>query len=122
MSETSKKFDYLRFFRALDSTREAKKKNWKEVAAETGVSASTLTRLSQGRGLDAPGLAALCAWSGLDATDFSDVQKEEAEPLALLTNFIAKDKRLSAEGRAALEEVVRTTYRRLLVTNASKRK
>ena len=44
-------FDLGKFHAALNAQREAKGLNWKEVAEESGVSASTLTRMSQGSGL-----------------------------------------------------------------------
>jgi transcriptional regulator with XRE-family HTH domain len=42
-------FDVEAFFAALDAHRQAKKLTWKQVAPETGVSASTLTRIAQGK-------------------------------------------------------------------------
>jgi transcriptional regulator with XRE-family HTH domain len=69
-------FDVDAFFAALDAHRQAKKRTWKQVAAETGVSASTLTRMAQGRKPDVDGLAALLRWSGLKAEDFRDYRSE----------------------------------------------
>src|SRR6516225_8882109 len=63
-------FDADAFHAALDGARRAKAMNWKEVAAASGVSASTLTRMAQGKRPDVDGLAALVAWSGLNADDF----------------------------------------------------
>ena len=63
-------FDIAGFHAALDAQRSSKGLNWKEVSAQSGVSASTLTRMSQGRRPDIDGLALLLAWSGLDASNF----------------------------------------------------
>jgi hypothetical protein len=63
-------FDVDAFFRALDSVRQSKELRWAQVATESGLSASTLTRMSQGKRPDIDGLAALCAWSGLSADDY----------------------------------------------------
>ena len=63
-------FDSDAFYSAIDGARRARKLNWKQVAAESGVSASTLTRMAQGARPDVDSLAALAAWSGLDADDY----------------------------------------------------
>jgi transcriptional regulator with XRE-family HTH domain len=63
-------FDSEAFYEALDAVRQVKNLNWKQVAAESGVSASTLTRMAQGRRPDVNGLAALSAWSGLISDDY----------------------------------------------------
>jgi transcriptional regulator with XRE-family HTH domain len=56
-------FDAQGFHRALDAVRAARRLNWKLVAEESGVSASTLTRLAQGRRPDVDSLAALVGWA-----------------------------------------------------------
>jgi transcriptional regulator with XRE-family HTH domain len=43
----------------------------RDVAAETGLSPSTLTRLSQGQKPDADGLVTLLAWLKAEATEFA---------------------------------------------------
>src|SRR5213078_1595384 len=77
-------FDTEAFFAALDVVRQNRGKTWKEVAGESGVSASTLTRMAQGKRPDVDGLAALLAWSGLRADDFmkTDQKRAAVEPLA----------------------------------------
>ncbi len=108
-------FDSGGFYEALDAARRAKKLNWKQVAAESGVSASTLTRMAQGRRPDVDGLAALASWSGLRADDYvrSDTERPEPEPLAMISTYLRSDKNLTAEAAAALDEVVKATYERL---------
>ncbi|MGC4174486.1 helix-turn-helix domain-containing protein [Demequina sp.] len=110
-------FDAEVFYEALDSVRVARKLNWKQVAAESGVSASTLTRMAQGRRPDVDGLAALAAWSGLSADDYvrSDEDVPEAEPLAMISTYLRSDKNLSPEAATALDELVRATYQRLRI-------
>lgn len=108
-------FDNEAFFEALNSHRLAKGLTWKQVAAETGISASTLTRMAQGKRPDVDGLAALLKWSGLKAEDFIEGDsKAVPEPLARITSILRSDPRLSAAGKKALEGVVRATYRGLL--------
>ena len=102
----------------------ARSKNWKQVAAETGVSASTLTRMAQGRRPDAASLAALSAWAGLNPSDFVDAPYKghtrnrwpKSRPCSVL---IPNLDRQSAE---AVEAIVRAAYERLrkaeeLITN-----
>jgi len=108
-------FDSEGFYQSLDAVRQAKRLNWKQVAAEAGVSASTLTRMAQGRRPDVDGLAALSAWSGLSPDDFvrSEHSRAEQEPLAMISTYLRSDKNLSPEAAAALDEVIKATYERL---------
>ena len=109
------RFDSEGFYEALDATRRARNLNWKQVATESGVSPSTLTRMAQGRRPDVDGLAALVSWSGLKIDDFvrSETQQRESEPLAMISTHLRNDKNLSPEAAAALDEVVKLTYQRL---------
>lgn len=108
-------FDSDAFYEALDAVRQARKLNWKQVAAESGVSASTLTRMAQGKRPDVDGLAALASWSGLAADDFvrSEDQRPAVEPLAQITTYLRSDRNLSPEAATALDELIKVTYERL---------
>lgn len=108
-------FDTGAFYDALDAARISKTLNWKQVAAASGVSASTLTRMAQGKRPDVDGLAALSAWSGLTADDFvrSDDDRVEAEPLAKIITYLRSDKNLSPEAATAIDELIKATYERL---------
>jgi transcriptional regulator with XRE-family HTH domain len=108
-------FDGTGFYDALDSQRRARNLNWKQVAAESGVSASTLTRMAQGKRPDVDGLAALASWSGLNADDFirSDGERRDPEPLAKITTYLRSDKNLTPEAATALDQVIKATYERL---------
>lgn len=109
-------FDASAFFSALDAQRAAQRLTWKDVAAQSGVSASTLTRMAQGRRPDVDSLAALVAWSGLIADDFirvSETDKIQPEALAVISTHLRADKNLTEEGAIALEELIKATYQRL---------
>jgi transcriptional regulator with XRE-family HTH domain len=108
-------FDAGAFYEALDAARQAKKMNWKQVAQTSGVSASTLTRMAQGKRPDVDGLAALTTWSGLSADDFvrSDETRPEPEPLAQITTYLRSDRNLTPEAATALDELIKSTYERL---------
>lgn len=110
-------FDNGAFFSALDAHRSSKKLTWKQVAEQSGVSASTLTRIAQGRRPDVDSLAALTSWSGLNADDYvrdpAERQKEQPETLAVISTYLRADPNLTPEGAVALEEVIRATYTRI---------
>jgi transcriptional regulator with XRE-family HTH domain len=110
-----KGFDGDAFYRALEATVAARSKNWKQVAAETGVSASTLTRMAQGRKPDAASLAALSAWAGLNPSDFvqAPYKAARAEAMAQISTLLRADPNLDAEGAEAVEAIVRAAYERL---------
>ena len=107
------KFDGGAFFAALDAERQARHRTWKQVAEECGISASTLSRMSQGKHPDVNGLAALSAWSGLDVDRFvrSAAAKEEPEPLAVISSCLHSDPRLNKEAAVALDQMVKAAYR-----------
>lgn len=115
MSMEDKGFKGEAFYRALESTVAARSKNWKQVAAETGVSASTLARMGQGRKPDAASLAALSAWAGLNPSDFVDApyKVSRPEPMAQISSLLRSDPNLDAEGAEAVEAIVRAAYERL---------
>src|SRR5437868_15285981 len=115
MAGEDKGFDGDAFYRALVATVTARSKNWKQVAAETGVSASTLTRMSQGRRPDAGSLAALSAWAGLNPSDFVKATYRKPRPAALsqISSLLRNDPHLEKGAADALEAIIRTAYERL---------
>ena len=90
----------------------------KKVADAAGVSASTLTRMAQGRRPDVDSLAALLRWSGLEASDFIRLDGRPAKsltatPLAMISTYLRSDPNLSKESAIALDELIKATYQRL---------
>ena len=108
-------FDASAFYDALDGQRQGRRLNWKQVAAESGVSASTLTRMAQGKRPDVDGLAALASWSGLTVDDYvrSDEKRPEPESLAKITTYLRSDRNLSPESATALDQMIKSAYERL---------
>jgi transcriptional regulator with XRE-family HTH domain len=108
-------FEMRSFFAALDAERRSRNLNWKEVAAEAGISASTLTRMSQGRRPDVDGLASLLAWSGLEMSDYirQEVPERHPETLARISTQIRADPRLSDESATALEQIITAAYQQM---------
>ena len=118
MNDRTNRFDVAALHAALDSCQpRSRRLTWKEVAAESGVSASTLTRLSQVRQPDVNSLAALTSWLGMSADHFMRGQRIEhfgdASPLAQISSILHRDPHLNPEGSIALEELIRATYSRL---------
>ena len=115
MSKKSGHFDAMGFYQALDATRAARGITWRKVAVESGVAASTLTRMAQGKRPDVDSLAALTAWSGLSADDF--VRGAEAatqpEPLAMISAYLRSDASLSPKAASALAEIIKVSYDQL---------
>lgn len=103
------------FYRALEATVVGRSKNWKQVATETGVSTSTLTRMSQGRKPDAASLAALSAWAGLNPSDFvrTPYRAARPEPMAQISTLLRTDPNLGPQAAEAMEAIVRAAYEQL---------
>jgi transcriptional regulator with XRE-family HTH domain len=114
MAAENKGFDGDAFYRALETTVITRSKTWKQVAVETGVSASTLARMAQGRRPDAASLAALSAWAGLNPSDFVDAPYKVTRPesMAEISTLLRGDPNLDAQGAEALEAIVRAAYER----------
>ena len=108
-------FDAQAFYSALDTERLARRKSWKQVANESGVSASTLTRMGQGKRPDLDSLGLLTAWSGLDVDGFVIGKNRESvtEPLTKMTALLRADRNLTKEGAATLEAIIKSAYEHL---------
>ena len=104
-------FNLDKFHAALNAQRVAKGLTWKEVAQQSGVSASTLTRMGQGKRPDVDGFALLLAWSGLDALQFVPTANEP-EPMAKIAANLRADRQLSEESAKALEDIIQVAYER----------
>ena len=103
-------FDFAAFYKALSATVTARNTNWKTVSEETGVSQSTLSRMSKDRQPDAASLTALAAWSGLNPVDFTTAPKNNPEPVAMISRLLRADPNLDDAGADALEAIIKTAY------------
>jgi transcriptional regulator with XRE-family HTH domain len=109
-------FDVEALQSALDGERIARDLNWKDVSAESGVSASTLTRLSQGKRPDVDSLTALTHWLGLSADRFMRLPQKGfggASPLARISSILRDDPNLNKDAATALDQLIKSTYARL---------
>lgn len=109
-------FNVGAFYGALDSERHSRNLTWKQVAAEAGVSASTLTRMAQGKRPDADGLASLLGWGGLNMDTFiAGGATTHAAPDALtqISAYLRADPNLTPESADALDRLLRVSYEQL---------
>lgn len=109
-------FNLEAFLAALDTERLARRKNWKQVAEESKVPASTLSRMKQGKRPDVDSFAKLLAWSSLKAETFikSENLPSTATSLSEITALLRADPKLSDESKRTLEHVINSTYSALL--------
>jgi len=111
------RFDNEAFFAALNAERLSRRLNWKDVAQEAGIQASTISRMSQGKKPDINGLAALLDWSNLKAEMFVRGSKApEALPISRITALLRADPSLTADNARVLERIIHTTYETLRET------
>ena len=60
------RFDFQKFYQAVNAKREERAASWRQVAREIGIGKSTLARMAQNKRPDADGLAALSFWAQLN--------------------------------------------------------
>jgi transcriptional regulator with XRE-family HTH domain len=116
-------FDVSALYAALDSERIARHLTWKDVSAASGVSASTLSRLSQGKRPDVDSLAALTAWLQMSADRFMGQRAMafgSGSPLTQISSILRDDPDLNDDAAAALDEMIKATYARLRATKKAK--
>ncbi len=99
---------------ALDSERRAREISWRQLAAEAGVSPSTLTRMQQGKSPDMNTFTALTRWLVIPAERFyvKSTQPRSAEdPLAVISTLLRGKKKLSPKAMVALQELVNASIK-----------
>lgn len=109
-------FDNQAFWIALENTRISRNLSWRQVAEKSGVSASTLTRISQGKRPDMDSFSALIYWSGLDSQRFvgkSDDDSSGGDALAQISLYLKEDRNLTPEASKILEAMVQAVYQQM---------
>ena len=108
------RFDAQRFFVALDVERKNRSLTWKKVANQAEVSASSLTRMAQGKRPDVDTMAALATWGRLRVDEF--IEHHEPAPqgssLARITTYLRADPQLSSQAADAIETLLRVAMER----------
>jgi len=74
------KFDFEKFYQAVNAKRTARAASWRQVAREVGIGKSTLARMSQNKRPDADGLATLSWWAELNPADFVCADQPDVSP------------------------------------------
>jgi transcriptional regulator with XRE-family HTH domain len=72
------RFDFEKFYQAVNARRETRAISWRQVAREVGIGKSTLARMAQNKRPDADGLATLSFWAGLNPADFVSAEPPAA--------------------------------------------
>ncbi len=109
-----KKLDLETLVAALDAERREQELSWRQVAAAAGVSASTLTRMQQGKRPDVDTFAALVQWLGMPADEFlvaPDGGRKPARPSSRAKTLLRAKKELSAGAADALMDLLRAAER-----------
>jgi len=90
------KFDFQKFYQAVNARRTERAASWRQVAREIGIGKSTLARMAQNKRPDADGLAALSYWAELNPADFVSV-----DPPVSLSNGAPDDRAMPAGSMTA---------------------
>jgi transcriptional regulator with XRE-family HTH domain len=88
------RFEFERFYQAVNAKREERAASWRQIAREIGIGKSTLARMAQNKRPDADGLAALSFWAELNPADF--VVPEQPGVSAVLDCAVSAANPLSA--------------------------
>ena len=92
------RFDFEKFYQAVNAKRTARSASWRQVAREVGIGKSTLARMSQNKRPDADGLAALSFWAELNPADFVFIEALVEQPVASALRVSAVDECPAARG------------------------
>ena len=65
-----KRFDSAALFKAIDDQRRSRDMTWNAVAAEIGVSVSTIKRTRQGGRMEVDGMLAMVGWLSVPVEHF----------------------------------------------------
>ncbi len=109
-------FDVDAFYEGLDNVRKTGKLTWKKVADKAGVSASTLTRMAQGKRPDIDSMAALATWSNLNVDNYivgHNQVKTAQNSIEEVSALFRADPSLDPNAAAAIEAIVRAAHEKL---------
>lgn len=100
---------------ALDAAREAQQLSWRQLAKELGVSASSISRMSNGLKPDVSAFAAMTAWLRMPAETFfvgATSDKDDPELVASLVPLLRARRDLKEADVAYLEQVIGAAAKR----------
>ena len=114
MRAKSTRFDILGFHKSVDGARRALNLNWKQVAEQTGVGPSTLTRIARGKAPDAVALAVLARWANVNPTIFltDPITPATKSSLGEVLALVRKEESLADDVKGVLENVITSAMER----------
>lgn len=121
MNPRNSAFDLSALHRSLDAARQNRDLTWAAMAAEVGVSASTIRRLEAAADAEADGVLTLIAWLGLHPESFvpgATIPDRSVEPLRSQVVRVDMDA-VRAANPAVKWRGSRTTIQRLAQQAAS---
>lgn len=113
-------FDAERFFRDVDRRRRDQDLSWRGLGSELSISASTFSRLSQGRRPDVDTFLTLLEWLESPADVYltgADRPVAAPDTLTQVLALLRSDSTLDPDAADAIEDIVRVAYRRLSASN-----
>ena len=114
-------FDPIALYDLVDDIRTSRGLTWATMSEQAGVSASTMTRMSQGRSPDVHGLVAILAWGGLDANEVLKLKPSVSiDTISGIRLSLRNDDRLSDIHAETIGDTVRTLYARLARPDSSR--
>ena len=110
-----KGFNARAFYEVLEQVVTARSVTWRELARDTGITPSTLSRMARGKWPDAAGLAALSAWADLNPADFvfRSASAPSRDSLGAISRLLRSDPNLEPTAVTALEAIIGVAYARL---------
>lgn len=113
------RFDAEAFYTAVAAQQRVRDLSLRQLAAEAGVSPSTVTRLSKGGRPDLDSVTALAAWADLSLDEFivrQDATNDggaapQPDSLALIAAILRRDPSLSSRAIETLNGILRVAYR-----------
>lgn len=98
----------------LKARRRAKRLSLRDLAAETGVSLNTLSRVERGHVPDLKNFQRIVDWLEMPAEAFLDVEDQPTSTPEIIARHLRSDPRLSGQAVEQLAELVETMYHRLI--------
>ena len=120
MPESTTQLDVAALYATLDAARKERGDlSWREVARQTGVSPSTLTRMAQGKRPDVDGLAALVRWLDIPVEQFIRTSprapkrptQSKSATMAAITAVLRADRHLSEQDAEYIQQALDAAYK-----------
>jgi transcriptional regulator with XRE-family HTH domain len=112
---TQTQIDVETLVAALDAERRTRGLSWRQLAKDAGVSASTLTRMQQGKSPDVNTFSSLTRWLKIPAERFYVEQSQNTaahdDPMAVISTLLRGKKKMNPKALSALQELVNAAFK-----------